>query len=78
MHCMGSRRTTSFRYSEDEKELLDAWAAYLKASAPHLVGGTHSDAIRHLMKKAGAPAAVGEEPARVRRAYTTLFGALPT
>jgi hypothetical protein len=71
---MSARITTSFRYSPDESELLDAWAAYLKAQSPHLIRGTHSDAIRHLMKRAVPPAKLGETENRVRNAYTTIFG----
>lgn len=74
MQCMQPRRTTSFRYSADEAELLDAWAAYLKAASPHLIRGTHSDALRHLMKRSGPPTATGEHEARIRRAHSTLFG----
>lgn len=72
---MEARKTTSFRYSADEAELLDAWAAYLKSANPHIVRGTHSDALRHLMKRAKPPDKPGEAEARVRRAYTTIFGA---
>jgi hypothetical protein len=69
-----ARITTSFRYSPDEAELLDAWAAYLKSHNPHLIRGTHSDALRHLMKRAKPPDGPGEVEARLRRAYSTIFG----
>lgn len=74
MQCVSPRRTTSFRLTEDESELLDAWAAHLKASAPHVIRGTHSDAIRHLMKRCLPPDKPGETQSRVRRAYSTIFG----
>lgn len=74
LHCVEPRRTTSFRLSADEAELLDAWAAYLKASASHVIRGTHSDAIRHLMRKASPPSKPGTLEARVRSAHSTIFG----
>lgn len=71
-------RTTSFRLNDDESELLSAWAAYLKATNPHLIKGTHSDALRHLMKRSRPPDRPGPVEARLRAAYITLFGEIPT
>lgn len=71
------RVTTSIRFTADETELLDAWAAYLAASAPGVIRGTRSEAVRHLLRKATPPAKPGEHEARIRRAHTALYGEHP-
>lgn len=75
MRPVTGRKTTSFRVSPDEEELLDAWAAYLA----HQLGvpSSHSSVIRYMMRRAKPPQDLGETQARVRSAYSTIFGAQP-
>lgn len=73
---MAPRHPKSFRLSEDEQELIDAWAAYIGQHTG--VIGTTSSVIRYLMRRTSPPERPGDTEARVRRAYTTIFGKEPT
>jgi hypothetical protein len=64
---------TSIRLTEDERELLDAFAAYM--SVKRGINLNRTQAIKHLMRKAQPPTEAGPEAARFRRAYSIVFGA---
>ena len=72
-----SPRPTSFRFSEDELELLDAQAAWLLER--HGLNYNRTAVIRNMMRliKPPAPdsaAGLGPGAARFRRAHATIFG----
>lgn len=66
-------KPTSFRFSDDELELLDAIAAHLTARWG--MGFNRSDAIRHLMHRVAPPDGAGENQIRWRAAHKKVFGA---
>lgn len=68
---MSSRQPTSFRFTTDELELIDAHAHFLsvETGVPH----SRSDVIRATFKKMEPPEGAGEHRARFRRAYSTVF-----
>lgn len=70
------RKPTTIRLSEDERELIDAWAGHISAQTGTI--GTTSAVIRLLLKRAKPPESAGETQSRIRRAYTTIFGKEPT
>lgn len=67
-----AKQPTSFRFTADELELIDALVAHLdhRTGIPH----SRSDAIRSLLKRATPPDGQGSVEARLRRAYSGVFG----
>lgn len=75
---MNPTQPTSFRFTADELELLDAQAAYLHER--HGLNFNRTAAIRNMLRlvkppEPGTPNGIGPAAARFRRAYTTIFGA---
>lgn len=65
--------TTSIRLTEDERALLDAFAAYM--SVKHGVNLNRTQAIKQLMRRARPPdSETTPEAAAFRNAYSTVFG----
>ena len=68
-------KTTSIRLSEDERELLDAFAGYLHHKSGINVNRT--GAIKNMMRRQKPPETeAGEAAVRFRRAYIRVFGEL--
>ena len=67
-----SPRPTTFRFTEDELELIDAAAEYKS----HTTGLRHSraDLLRTLLRRAEPPKDLEPGSARWRRAYDRVFG----
>lgn len=66
-------KTTSIRLSEDERELLDAYKAYLVFKTG--VNVNRTGAMKMLMRRAKPPETEhGEAAVRYRRAYVRVFG----
>lgn len=73
---MPEYQPTSFRFSPEELELLDAQAAY--AYERHGVRVNRTAAIRNMMRLTKppqpGPGGLGPGARRFRSAYTTIFG----
>jgi hypothetical protein len=63
---------TSFRFTDDELALLDAWADFLhsQGSGPK----SRTAVVRRLLRKMTPPTNAGEKAARVRVLHRQLFG----
>lgn len=75
---MSTHNPTSFRFSPDELELLDALAAYLTERRG--IAYNRTAAIRDMLRRNKPPAAdepggLGPGALRLRGAYATIFGA---
>lgn len=74
---MSRHQPTSFRFSPDELELLDATAAYMLER--HGMNHNRTSVIRELLRRSKPPTAeqtggLGPAAVRYRRAYSTIFG----
>jgi hypothetical protein len=72
---MSAHSPTSFRFSPEELELLDAQAAYLLER--HGLNYNRTAVIRNMMRVMKPPVdQLGPAARRYREAYSTIFGKL--
>ena len=63
---------TTMRFTEDEKALLDAHAAYL--TAKHGIPQSRTSVIRHILRKVTPPTENTPEARALRVAHHRIFG----